>query len=183
MRWIRVDTAPAGTPVTSAIAIDSSPSRYKSMTCLSIGRSRWINQPVQCHAVVRDAFRTCLRCGFFQADASIAPPSFGRCDMRSATIVGHSINPSAQRAALVKRLQATPQGHVDFLEQVLSYVRIGFVGRREPLKSRSEIGDAAFVEVVFFLNLAYLYDCFNSSHSKVVGEPPNPLQGIRPYAV
>ncbi len=68
-------------------------------------------------------------------------------DVGRGGVVGDSVDPGFERAAVIEGAEALPEGGVDFLQEVLARGVVGFIGRGEACERRAEVASAAGVEV------------------------------------
>lgn len=74
--------------------------------------------------------------------------------MSRTDVVGDSIDPSSETAALVERNQAPPNGDVDLLKQIASAVDISLVGPRQAGQGRTVGINCDLVQLVVFSHRA-----------------------------
>jgi hypothetical protein len=71
--------------------------------------------------------------------------------MGSRDIVSDAINPGAQTATPIESREASPEGDVDFLQQVAPPVGIGFIAPGEAAERCAVCGDGFRVAMIVFM--------------------------------
>src|SRR5215469_11287517 len=86
--------------------------------------------------------------------------------VRSTHVVGHPIDPGANRATAVKVREATPKSHVNLLHKIAANVWVGLIAASQSLERRAVSCCSILVEFVLRgLNRHYDLNC---AHIKVV---------------
>lgn len=85
---------------------------------------------------------------FFQADQKMRVHAPLPYDVGCGGVMGHPIDPGAQRATRIPARETAPKGEVDFLQQVAAMVGVRLVGAGEAFEGGAVCGGGFAVSVV-----------------------------------